>query len=92
MTLLDTTDTEDVRAVVYPITRLIHVETLGKPTIGISDVDAIVAIDHAAGAIVSVDTAYAVLQPAMEKAGVLRSFPLLEKQLVKRYNPICLYT
>lgn len=37
VTLLDTTDTEAVRAAVRPNTKLIHVETPGNPTTGISD-------------------------------------------------------
>ena len=36
VTLLDTTDTEAVRAAVRPNTKLIHVETPGNPTTGIS--------------------------------------------------------
>ena len=59
VTLLDTTDTEAVRAAVRPNTRLIHVETPGNPTTGISDLDAIAGIAHAAGAILSVDAPFA---------------------------------
>ncbi len=59
VTLLDTTDTEAVRAAVRPNTRLIHVETPGNPTTGISDLDAIAGIAHAAGAILSVDATFA---------------------------------
>ena len=47
VTLLDTTDTEAVRAAVRPNTKLIHVETPGNPTTGISDIDAIADIAHA---------------------------------------------
>ena len=59
VTLLDTTDTEAVRAAVRPNTRLIHVETPGNPTTGISDLDAIAGIAHAASAILSVDATFA---------------------------------
>ena len=59
VTLLDTTDTEAVRAAVRPNTRLIHVETPGNPTTGISDLDAIAGIAQAAGAILSVDATFA---------------------------------
>ena len=59
VTLLDTTDTEAVRAAVRPNTRLIHVETPGNPTTGISDLDAIAEIAHAAGAVMSVDATFA---------------------------------
>lgn len=58
-TLLDTTDTEAVRAAIRPNTKLIHVETPGNPTTGISDLDAIVEIAHKAGALVSVDATFA---------------------------------
>ncbi len=59
VTLLDTTDTDAVRAAMRPNTRLIHVETPGNPTTGISDLDAIAKIAHAAGAIMSVDATFA---------------------------------
>ena len=59
VTLLDTTDTEAVRAAVRPNTKLIHVETPGNPTTGISDIDAIADIAHAAGALLSVDATFA---------------------------------
>ena len=59
VTLLDTTDTEAVRAAIRPNTRLIHVETPGNPTTGISDLDAIAELAHAAGALMSVDATFA---------------------------------
>lgn len=59
VTLLDTTDTEAVRKAVRPNTKLIHVETPGNPTTGISDLDAIAEIAHAAGALMSVDATFA---------------------------------
>jgi len=59
VTLLDTTDTEAVRKAVRPNTRLIHVETPGNPTTGISDIKAIAEIAHAAGALLSVDATFA---------------------------------
>ncbi len=59
VTLLDTTDTDAVRAAVRPNTKLIHVETPGNPTTGISDLDAIAEIAHAAGALMSVDATFA---------------------------------
>ncbi|MBO5556028.1 MAG: PLP-dependent transferase [Oscillospiraceae bacterium] len=59
VTLLDTTDTEAVRAAVRPNTRLIHVETPGNPTTGLSDLDAIAEIAHKAGALMSVDATFA---------------------------------
>ena len=59
VTLLDTTNTEAVRAAVRPNTKLIHVETPSNPTTGISDLDAIAAIAHANGAMMSVDATFA---------------------------------
>ena len=59
VTLLITTDTEAVRAAVRPNTKLIHVETPGNPTTGISDLDAIAEIAHKAGALMSVDATFA---------------------------------
>ena len=59
VTILDTTDTEAVRAAVRPNTKLIHVETPGNPTTGISDLPAIAAIAHEAGALLSVDATFA---------------------------------
>ena len=59
VTLLDTTDTDAVRAAARPNTKLIHVETPGNPTTGISDLDAIAAIAQASGALLSVDAAFA---------------------------------
>ena len=59
VTLLDTTDTEAVRAAVRPNTKLVHVETPGNPTTGISDLDEIAKIAHAAGALMSVDATFA---------------------------------
>ncbi|WP_300626383.1 PLP-dependent aspartate aminotransferase family protein [uncultured Megasphaera sp.] len=59
VTILDTTDTEAVRAAVRPNTKLIHVETPGNPTTGISDLPAIAVIAHEAGALLSVDATFA---------------------------------
>lgn len=59
VTLLDTTDTEAVRAAVRPNTKLIHVETPGNPTTGISDLEAIAEIAHSCGALMSVDATFA---------------------------------
>lgn len=59
VTLLDTTDTEAVRKAIRPNTKLIHVETPGNPTTGISDIDAIAEIAHQNGALLSVDATFA---------------------------------
>jgi len=59
VTFVDTTDTEAVRAAIRPNTKLIHVETPGNPTTGISDIEAIADIAHKAGALLSVDATFA---------------------------------
>ena len=59
VTFVDTTDTEAVKRAVKPNTRLIHVETPGNPTTGISDLAAIAAIAHKSGALLSVDATFA---------------------------------
>jgi cystathionine beta-lyase/cystathionine gamma-synthase len=59
VTFVDTTDTEAVKRAVKPNTKLIHVETPGNPTTGISDLAAIAAIAHKAGALLSVDATFA---------------------------------
>ncbi len=59
VTFVDTTDTEAVRAAMRPNTRLVHVETPGNPTTGISDLKAIAEIAHGNGALLSVDATFA---------------------------------
>ncbi len=59
VTFVDSTDTEAVRAAIRPNTKLIHVETPGNPTTGISDIEAIAEMAHAAGALLSVDATFA---------------------------------
>lgn len=59
VTFVDTTDTEAVRAAIRPNTKLVHVETPGNPTTGISDIEAIAAIAHSANALLSVDATFA---------------------------------
>ena len=59
VTFVDTTDTDAVRAAIRPNTRLIHLETPGNPTTGISDIQAIAEIAHNAGALLSVDATFA---------------------------------
>lgn len=59
VTMLDTTDTEAVYQAIRPETKLIHVETPGNPTTGISDIDAISEMAHQAGALLSVDATFA---------------------------------
>ncbi len=58
VSLVDTTDPEDVRAAVRPNTKLIHVETPANPTTLVSDIAAIAGIARKAGALLSVDSTY----------------------------------
>lgn len=67
VTFVDSTDTEAVKAAIRPNTKLIHVETPGNPTTGISDIEAIAEMAHAAGALLSVDATF---------CGPIRIYPL----------------
>lgn len=58
-TIVNTSDPENVRAAIQPNTKLIHIETPGNPTIGITDIRAIAQIAHAGGALLSVDNTFA---------------------------------
>jgi len=59
VTFVDSTDTEAVRAAIRPNTKLIHVETPGNPTTGITDIEAVAEMAHANGALLSVDATFA---------------------------------
>ncbi|MDR0600751.1 MAG: aminotransferase class I/II-fold pyridoxal phosphate-dependent enzyme [Treponema sp.] len=58
-TIVDTSGLEKVRTALRPNTRLIHIETPGNPTTGISDIRGIANIAHEAGALLSVDNTFA---------------------------------
>ena len=58
-TIVDTTDTEKIKAAIRPNTRLIHIETPGNPTLAISDIKAIAELAHRHGALLSVDNTFA---------------------------------
>lgn len=58
-TIVDTTDLEEIRKVIKPNTKLVHIETPGNPTIGISDIAEIAKIAHECGALLSVDNTFA---------------------------------
>lgn len=58
-TLVDSSDPEAVRAAIRPETRLVHVETPANPSTRITDVEAVAAIAHEAGALLSVDATFA---------------------------------
>lgn len=56
---VDTSDPEAVRAALRPNTKMVHLETPANPTTKITDVAAVCAIAHEAGALVSVDATFA---------------------------------
>jgi methionine-gamma-lyase len=58
-TIVDTTDLAAVRAAIRPNTKLVHIETPGNPTIGISDIQEIAELAHLNGALLSVDNTFA---------------------------------
>lgn len=58
-TLVDTADLEAVKAAIRPNTKLIHIETPGNPTIGITDIAEIAHIAHEKGILFSVDNTFA---------------------------------
>jgi Cystathionine beta-lyases/cystathionine gamma-synthases len=59
VSLVDTSNLDEVRKAVRPNTKLIHVETPGNPTTRISDIEEIAKIAHQAGALLSVDSTFA---------------------------------
>jgi len=54
--LVDTTDLAAVRAALRPTTRLVWLETPANPTWDVTDIAAVAALAHAAGALVAVDS------------------------------------
>lgn len=58
-TIVDTRDPANVEKVIRPNTKLVHIETPGNPTLGISDIAAIARIAHRSGALLSVDNTFA---------------------------------
>ncbi len=57
--IVDTSDPQNVRDAIRPNTKLIHIETPGNPTLGISDIQEIAKIAHENGALLSVDNTFA---------------------------------
>ena len=58
VSLVDTSDVDEVRRALRPGTRMVHVETPANPTTFISDIQAVAAVARQAGAIVSVDSTF----------------------------------
>jgi cystathionine gamma-synthase len=59
VSFVDMTDLTAVKAALQPTTRLVWTETPSNPTIAITDLKAVVAIAHAAGALVACDNTWA---------------------------------
>ena len=59
VSLVDTSDLEQVRAALRPETRLIYVETPANPILRIADIAALAELAHAAGAQLVVDSTFA---------------------------------
>ena len=59
VSLVDTSDLDQVRQALQPHTRLVYVETPANPILRISDIQAIAAIAHEAKALLAVDSTWA---------------------------------
>lgn len=59
VTLVDTTNLEEIKNSIRTNTKLIHIETPGNPTTRVSDIAEIAKIAKAAGALLSVDSTFA---------------------------------
>jgi cystathionine beta-lyase/cystathionine gamma-synthase len=65
VSLVDTSDLEQVRAALRPITKLIYVETPANPILRISDIAALAEITHQADVVLAVDSTWA--SPALQQ-------------------------
>jgi len=65
VSLVDTSDPEQVRAALRPNTKLVYVETPANPILRIADIAALAEIAHAAGALLAVDSTWA--GPGLQK-------------------------
>lgn len=57
-TFVDMTDLDAVRSAIRPNTRLVHTEAIGNPTTKVTDIAAVAAIAHEAGALLVVDSTF----------------------------------
>ena len=57
-TFVDAADPDAMRAAIRPTTKLVHIETVANPTTKVTDVAAVAAIVHEAGALLSIDNTY----------------------------------
>ncbi|MCC8073530.1 MAG: aminotransferase class I/II-fold pyridoxal phosphate-dependent enzyme [Clostridiales bacterium] len=58
-TIVDTSNPENIEAEIRSNTKLIHIETPGNPTLGITDIKAVADIAHKHSALLSVDNTFA---------------------------------
>lgn len=65
VSLVDTSDPDQVRAALRPKTRMIYVETPANPILRITDIPALAGIAHEAGALLAVDSTWA--GPVLQK-------------------------
>lgn len=65
VSLVDTSDVEQVRAALRPNTRLLYVETPANPILRIADIEALAGVAHAAGVPLVVDSTWA--GPALQR-------------------------
>ncbi len=65
VSLVDTSDVEQVRRHLRPNTRLVYVETPANPILRIADIAALAQVTHAAGALLAVDSTWA--SPALQR-------------------------
>jgi methionine-gamma-lyase len=59
ITRVDTSDPENIRRVLTPRTRLVHIETPSNPLLRITDIAASAEVAHQGGALLSVDSTFA---------------------------------
>lgn len=57
-TFVDMSDLDAVRAAIRPTTKLVHTEAIANPTTKVTDIAAVAAIAHEAGALLSVDSTF----------------------------------
>jgi methionine-gamma-lyase len=65
VTLVDTSDVEQVRAALRANTRLVYVETPANPILRLADLEALSSLAHGAGALLAVDSTWA--GPTLQK-------------------------
>jgi methionine-gamma-lyase len=59
VTRVDSSDPQNVRDALRPNTRLVYLETPANPLLRLTDIEAVAAIAHEAGAVVAVDSTFA---------------------------------